>query len=145
MNILKQIVAGLVALLLFGCAEIEPKPFEPSPAHILKEKAPSGEIPELVQKAPVLPPPQPPVELEKYTVVVNEVPVKELLFALARDAKLNVDIDPRINGVVTINAVDQTMPQILERIARQVDMRYEFRDNNLLIQPDEPFFKTYKV
>ena len=146
MNILrKQLLAGLVALLVSGCAEIEPQPFEPSPAHIQNEQKPPGEIPELVSKAPVLPEPQPAVELEKYTVVVNEVPVKELLFALARDAKVNVDIDPGIDGVVTINAVDQTMPQILERISRQVDMRYEFRGNNLLIQLDEPFFKTYKI
>ena len=131
--------------MLFGCEEIEPKPFEPSQAHINSDQKPAGEIPELVQKTPVLPAPQPPVELEKYTVVVNEVPAKELLFALARDAKINVDIDPKIEGVVTINAVDQTLPQILERIARQINMRYEFKGDNLLIQPDEPYLHTYKI
>lgn len=136
--------------LLYGCAEIEPKPFEPSSGHIQSDTTPAEEaaradIPELVQKAPVLPEPGPAVELEKYTVVVNEVPVKELLFALARDAKLNVDIDPTISGVVTINAVDQTLPQILERIARQVNMRYEFDNENLLIQPDSPYYKVYRV
>jgi len=149
--ILKNVITLLAAILVFGCAEIEPKPFEPSSGHIqaepsaASEQAGKPEIPELVQKTPVLPEPGPPEELEKYTVVVNEVPVKELLFALARDARLNVDIDPAINGVVTINAVDQTLPQILERIARQVDMRYEYDNENLLIQPDKPFFKTYKI
>jgi len=49
-----------------------------------------------------------------YSVVVNEVPVKEILFALARESKLNVDISPSINGLVTLNAVDQTLPAILE-------------------------------
>ena len=136
----------LIILLLAACTEIEPKPFEASPGHIQKEEqTPAANIPELVTAAPVLPQPAPPVELEKYTVVVNEVPVKELLFALARDAKVNVDIDPAINGVVTINAVDQTLPQILERISRQVDMRYEFKGDNLLIQPDKPYLKTYTV
>jgi MSHA biogenesis protein MshL len=142
---LKPMLFSLAGLLVFGCAEIEPKPFEPSTAHIKSEQKPAGQIPELVQKTPVLPAPQPPVELEKYTVVVNEVPAKELLFALARDAKINVDIDPRIDGNVTINAVDQTLPQILDRVSRQIDMRYEFRGDNLFVQPDEPFFKTYKV
>ena len=142
---MKPLLSGLIALMLFGCAEIEPVPFDPSPAHIQVDEKPVGEIPELVQKTPILPEPQPPVELEKYTVVVNEVPVKELLFALARDAKVNVDIDPRIDGVVTINAVDQTLPQILERVARQVNMRYEFKGENLLIQPDVPYLRTYKV
>lgn len=145
LNIRNTVLSGFIMLFIFGCAELEPKPFEPSPAHIKTEDKPAGEIPELVQQAPVLPEPEPPAELDKYTVVVNEVPVKELLFALARDAKTNVDIDPRIDGVVTINAVDQTLPQILERIARQVNMRYELKGNDLLIQPDEPFLRTYKI
>jgi general secretion pathway protein D len=142
---LKPVLISIAALLVFGCAEIEPKPFEPSSGHIKSDTKPEGQIPDLVQKTPVLPAPQPPVELEKYTVVVNEVPAKELLFALARDARINVDIDPRIDGNVTINAVDQTLPQILDRIARQIDMRYEFRGDNLFIEPDMPFFRTYKI
>jgi len=78
-------------------------------------------------------------------VVVSEVSVKELLFALARDAQVNVDIAPRIEGVVTINAIDQTFPQILDRIARQVDLRYEFNGDNLFIQPDEPYLRIYTI
>ena len=136
-----------VFLMLFtGCAEIIPEPFEPSDNHINTNPAvDTASIPELVQQAPVLPEPEPAEELEKYTVVVNEVPVRELLFALARDARINVDIDPRIEGIVTINAVDQTLPQLLNRIARQVELRYEFKDDNLIISPDEPFFRTYMI
>ena len=145
LNKLKPMLFGIVALLVFGCAEIEPRPFEPSAGHIKSDEKPAGQIPELVQKTPILPAPQAPVELEKYTVVVNEVPAKELLFALARDARINVDIDPRIDGNVTINAVDQTLPQILDRIVRQIDMRYEFRGDNLFVEPDVPFFRTYKI
>ena len=145
LNKLKPMLIGIVALLVFGCAEIEPKPFETSPGHIKSDTKPAGQIPELVQKTPILPAPQAPVELEKYTVVVNEVPAKELLFALARDARINVDIDPRIDGNVTINAVDQTLPQILDRIVRQIDMRYEFRGDNLFVEPDVPFFRTYQI
>lgn len=145
LNKLKPVLFGIVALLVFGCAEIEPRPFEPSAGHIKSDEKPAGQIPELVQKTPILPAPQAPVELEKYTVVVNEVPAKELLFALARDARINVDIDPRIDGNVTINAVDQTLPQILDRIVRQIDMRYEFRGDNLFVEPDVPFFRTYKI
>ncbi|MGH8590649.1 MAG: pilus (MSHA type) biogenesis protein MshL, partial [Gammaproteobacteria bacterium] len=72
-------------------------------------------------------------------------PVKELLFALARDAAVNVDVDPGIDGIVTLNAIDQTLPQILDRIARQVDMRYEIRDKNVLVMPDRPYFRSYTV
>lgn len=141
----KLIVSTLI-LCLSACAQMVPEPFEPSSGHINAEQATSqADIPDLVKLAPVLPEPEPPVELEKYTVVVNEVPVKELLFALARDAQINVDIDPRIEGVVTINAVEQSLPQLLNRIARQVALRYEFMQDNLIIMPDEPFFRIYNV
>lgn len=140
------LISGLsLLLILTACSEIEPKPFDPSDGHIDAEKQPTGEIPELVTQAPVLPAPAPVTELEKYTVVVNEVPVKELLFALSRDAQVNVDIDPTIEGVVTINAVEQTLPQILDRIAHQVDLRYELSATNLYIQPDKPFLRTYVI
>ncbi|MEX0951529.1 MAG: type II and III secretion system protein, partial [Gammaproteobacteria bacterium] len=134
-------------LLASGCAEIEPKPFEPSRGHIQSDESaePAANIPALVQQAPILPEPSPPAPTERYTVVVNEVPVRELLFALARDAEMNIDIYPGITGEVTLNAVDQTMPQILDRISRQVDIRYEFDDQNLYISPDTPFFQSYKV
>jgi len=143
----KFILISSLALLIFltACTEIEPKPFVPSQGHVNDETQPAGEIPELVTQAPILPAPSPATELEKYTVVVNEVPVKELLFALARDAQVNVDIDPTISGVVTINAIDQTFPQILDRIAHQVDLRYEINGDNLFIQPDEPFLRTYPI
>lgn len=130
---------------LTACSEIKPKPFVPSSGHIDAKNYPVGEIPALVTDAPVLPVPAPIVEHEKYTVVVNEVPVKELLFALARDAQVNVDIDPTIEGVVTINAIEQTLSQILDRIVRQVDLRYELDGVNLYIKPDTPFLRTYIV
>ena len=139
----------VLALLTFGCAEIIPEPYETSTGHILDESTQAAGqqgIPALVeQAAPELPEPTAAEAQEKYTVVVNEVPVKEILFALARDAKVNVDVDPRIDGVVTLNAVDQTLTQLLERIARQVSIRYELQGDNLFIMPDEPYFHTYKV
>ncbi len=146
-NMIKNIILFALVLSVSGCAEIEPEPFEPSEGHLSTEvsPAPESEIPELVEHVPVLPEPSTPEQLERYTVVVNEVPVKELLFALARDAKVNVDIHPDINGVVTINAVEQTLPQILKRISNQVDMRYEYDGNNLIISQDTPFLRTYKV
>ena len=139
----------LVAMIVFlsSCAEIEPKPFEKSEGHIVPDETsiPDTNIPELVEQVPVLPEPKAAEQLERYTVVVNEVPVKELLFALARDAKINVDIHSGIEGNVTINAVEQTLPQILNRISRQVEMRYEYEGDNLYILTDDPFLHTYKV
>ncbi|MDQ3581026.1 MAG: pilus (MSHA type) biogenesis protein MshL [Pseudomonadota bacterium] len=137
---------GALAVVLAGCSGLVPPPPPSSPAHLRPDQAPSaGPIPKVVEHAPFLPPPVAAPATEKYTVVVHEVPVKELLFALARDAAVNVDVDPGIDGIVTLNALDQTLPQILDRIARQVDMRYEIRDKNILVMPDRPYFRSYTV
>jgi general secretion pathway protein D len=134
---------ALGAALLAACGQ---QPIKPAATHISEdEPRPEGAIPPPVQIAPVLPPPKPTVRPETYSVVVNNVRVQELLFALARDARINVDIHPDVAGTVTLNAIDQTLPQLLARIARQVDMRYEMHGENLLVMRDSPFLRTYKI
>ncbi len=103
------------------------------------------DIPKPVKNSTYLPPPKAKPKEQTYSVVVNEVPVKEILFALARESKLNVDIHPSIQGKVTLNAVDQTLPAILERLAKQVDLTYSMQGNVLSIMPDMPVLRTYKV
>ena len=136
----------LAALLIAACSA--PTPREPLKGHLGSENAPAaiaGSIPPPVQQTLALPKPRPSRKAETYSVVVNNVPVRDLLFALARDAKINVDIHPGISGNVTLNAIDQTLPQLLTRIAKQVDMRYELDGPNLAVMPDSPFLKHYKV
>ncbi len=147
-NIMKRMVLLLASgVLLAGCSSALPPPQEPSAGHIRPDPAPTApaDIPDPVSQVPILPEPSPTPKLETYTVVVSDVPVRELLFALARDASLNVDIHQDIAGTVTLNAVDQTLPQILERLSRQVDLRYEMSGNQLVVMPDSPYLETYKV
>lgn len=92
-----------------------------------------------------LPAPVPARKPETYTVVVNKVSAQSLLFAIARDARLNIDIHPEVTGVITLNAIDQTLFQLLSRISRQIDMRYELEGDNLIILPDHPFVRHYKI
>ncbi len=97
-------------------------------------------------RLPALPaPPQPQTQQELLSVVVSEVPVKTLLFALARDNRLNVDIHPSIAGQVTLNATDQTLPQLMDRIAQQADLRYEMTGNTVRLQRDTPYLAHYAV
>src|SRR3989442_1923209 len=131
---------ALVAVLVAACGQT---PIKPSDMHVRADtQAPEGTIPPPVQVTPLLPPPKPTARPETYSVVVNNVRVPELLFALARDAKLNVDIHPDITGTVTLNAIDQTLPQLLARIARQVDMRYEIDGSTLAVMRASPFLRT---
>jgi len=136
-------------LSLTACASSPSPPYTPSSGHIHKAqpdaKTAAVEIPKPVQRTAVLSKPKPLSPLETYTIVVNDVAVKDLLFALARDATINVDIHPDIKGTVTINAVDQTLPQILERIEGQIAIRHELRSSTLVVMPDTPFLKTYRI
>jgi len=137
----KTAIAGAIALVA-ACGQT---PIKPAATHLREEGRAPGTIPPPVQVAPVLPKPEPVARPETYSVVVNRVPAQELLFALARDARLQIDIDPALTGLVTLNAVDQTLPQLLARIARQVDMRFEIDGQNLVVMRDTPFLRAYKI
>ncbi|MDX9707313.1 MAG: type II and III secretion system protein [Azospira sp.] len=119
----------------------------PGEGHLSAGSAPrtTGTPPAPVTRAQLPPPPQGGPHTETYSVEVNGVRVHDLLFALARDARLNVDIHPGIEASITLNAVGQTLPQLLERIARQADMRFELDGANLVVQPDTPFLRNYPV
>jgi general secretion pathway protein D len=145
-------LAGLVlsTLLVAGCA---PATLSggPSAGHLRIENADGQEaearasIPDPVMRVLPLPRPRNAGRTETYSVVVNGVEAQGLLFALARDARLNVDIHPGISGYVTLNAIDQTLPQLLERIARQIDIRFELDGPNLVVMPDSPYIKYYRA
>src|SRR3546814_4946304 len=86
----------LFALVLAGCAH--ESTVMPSEGHIDADtvgadmSAPAASIPEPVKSHAFVPPPVPTPKQQTYSVVVNEVPVKEILFALARESKININI-----------------------------------------------------
>ena len=142
----EPVAAAVLALALAACAPVRPY-VPPSEGHITQEpkRAPAPQIPPPAKVSSFVPAPQPTVKPQTYSVVVNEVPVKELLNALARDTKQNIDIHPTVSGVVSLNAIDETLPAILERISKQVDIRYRTEGNTITVSPDLPYMKTYVV
>lgn len=146
----------ILAFLILGTglapwltACVPPQAFDTSPGHIQREaepaKAETAPPPAPVKAAPYTPPPRPAPVVPTYTVVVNDVAVKDLLFSIARDTKFNIDIHPGITGRVSLNAVNEPLPAILDRIARQANLRYVMEGTTISILPDTPFLKTYKV
>jgi len=143
MNWGRRVAVGVFACALVACGQA---PIKPAANHIrADEVGPTGSIPPPVQVTPLLSKPRAGSRPETYSVVVNNVRVQELLFALARDARLQIDIDPNLTGSVTLNALDQTLPQLLSRIMRQVDMRYELDGDTLIVMRDSPFLRSYKI
>lgn len=157
MAINKAILMLSMSIILGMSACAHTSKVQPSKGHIDDQNASSateplkpagksaGTIPKPVTDNVYLPPPKPKAKEPIYSIVVYDTPVKEVLFAIARDSKLNIDIHPSIQGRVTLNAVDQTLPAILERISKQVDLTYKVQGNVLTIAPDQPELRTYKI
>ena len=136
-----SLIFGLLGVA--GCGASNPP--EVSDGHLIFDEPAAESIPEAVARVPVLPRPEQRPDLETYTVVVHDVPIRELLFSMARDAKLNLDIDNDIKGNVTMNAIDQTLPKILDRISQQTNIRYQLVEDTLRVQADTPYLKLYSI
>ena len=138
-----QPLALLVALGLTACASQQP---ELNSAHLRPPATAPGSPPALVD-APLLPPPPngARAKAEVFSVSVHNVDLRSLLFAIARDARLNLDVHPDLSGTVSMNAVDQTVTEILDRVALQTNMRYEMEGRNLFVMPDAPVLRHYRV
>ncbi len=107
--------------------------------------AAAGNIPPPVTVSVPLPAPESFVQESVHTVVVYDVPVRELLFTLARDADLNLDVDPGIDALISINAIEQPLTALLDRIAGNANLRYEIRGKVLRVQRDSPVLRNYSV
>lgn len=146
MRVLFSTCVAAVVFSLPGCAYKAAVP--PSRGHIDASQIPPNPQEKIlppVTRSVFVPPPRPQVKVPTYSVVVNEVPVRELLFALSRDTKQNIDVHPNIQGLVTLNAIDETLPAILERISQQVNLRYRSQGKTIVVVPDTPYFKNYRV
>ena len=130
--------ATAVLSLAVGCAT----PFPPDPALAPPEPA---HIPVPVLTPPPVPKPAPGEPVETWSVSVEDTPIRELLFALARDAAVDADIDPGIEERVTMNAVDEPFPRLLDRISRHAGLRVEIEDGVIVVHPDEPVLRTYPI
>jgi MSHA type pilus biogenesis protein MshL len=136
----------VLAVFLVSCEHLRFEP-KPSKGHITNPTTASNvaPIPSAVRPTPPLPVPQPVSKEETHTVVVSDVPVRELLFSLARDANVNLDIDNDVDGLVTLNAINQTLPAILERISASTNLRYDLANKVLRIRKDSPFLRNYRI
>lgn len=145
------LISGLLLLSACGNLQVDPAatiPDRPVEGRhlIAPEVVEESDIPEIVRPLPAVSAPQSEAALELYSVVVQDVDVRELLFAMARDADINVDVHSSLSGSVSLNAIDQTLPQILDRLSRQVAMVWSFeREDYLRVEPDLPVLRNYRI
>jgi len=139
--------SAIITVFIVACGATNPPTI--SEGHIKsdsgKNTSNKADIPLPVTQVPALPRPGKREKLETYTVVVNQVPIRELLFSMARDADLNLDIDNDITGKITMNAIDQTLPKILERIESQANITYIVEGDTIKVKADKPYLYTYDI
>jgi len=84
-----------------------------------------------------------------YTVIADRMPVRQLLYSLARDKARNKNtefsIAGEINGLVSLHMVNQPMVAILDEVVNQLPLRFERKGNRVLVLPDKPTIRTYQV
>jgi MSHA biogenesis protein MshL len=137
-----------VATLAAAATGCGTQPLAQPDSHIRQDPArvaASPGIPKPVLPAPMPPPPEARAAEIKYSIVVANQPVRDVLLAIAAETKVNVDVHPGVDGTVTLNAIDQTLRQILSRLAKQVDMRYEIDGDTIHVMPDTPYLRNYRV
>lgn len=103
---------------------------------------PSMMVPPLI---PTIPSSSPDKTETLYTLSVIKAPVRQVMYKLARDAKLNLDIDQGVSGNVTINAIDQPLKTILSRISDQSGARIQLSSDLISVQADLPYWVSYPI
>lgn len=118
-----------------------------SKSKLEEEISDSASIPSLVQtEIPQLPPlGSNDSTSNTYSVSAVGVPVSDLLFKIAQDAGKEIDIYSGVSGSVTINALNQPLDKILDRMSDQASFVYDVDGNTILIKPDYPEWRNYKV
>jgi general secretion pathway protein D len=137
-------ISAATLMLLAACAG--PRTVDLSAGHVVDPDS-AADVAPVAKPAPepiALPEPEP-VPVKTYSVVVKDVPVKDLLFSLARDAGLELDLQASNGKTVTINAVERPLTEILRRLSEQTELRYQLRGNNLVVEDDVPYWKNYLV
>lgn len=112
---------------------------------IAQSTANPAAIPELVTDEPINLDPSEQKNIKRYSVSAINVPVSDLLFNLAKNADKQLDLSSAVQGRVTINAINQPLERILQRVTAQIDALYELQGDTIVITPDKPFWKSYEV
>jgi general secretion pathway protein D len=136
------VLPAVAALLISGCAGQATVDF--SAGHVTQDDVAAIMQPPVPEAQPE-PQPVSRVPQQTYTVAVKDVPAVDLLFSLARDAGLDIDLQADSKKTITINAIERPLDEILTRIAEQAALRFQLRGRNLIIEDDAPYWKNYRV
>jgi general secretion pathway protein D len=92
-----------------------------------------------IPSLPTAPPP-PKTKLPEKTVslsVTDSTPLRSVLMELGREGKLNLEIDPRIQGGILFTAHDQPFEKVLRRICALAGLRFKAEGDFIRVELDD--------
>ena len=95
----------------------------------------------------IISPPPPTVGGDKIISfsTTDQIPLKDVLIEFGRMVKIDVDIDPNIEGSIIINAKNRPLKEVIDRIATLGNLRYSYNNDVLRFESDTPYLKNYFV
>jgi MSHA type pilus biogenesis protein MshL len=109
------------------------------------DKAAPPPIPDMpMMLAP--PPPEKTLPRKRVSVSMTEnVPLRDVLMELGREGRVNLELDPRIQGGIIFTAHNQPFDDVIKRICALAGLRHRVDGEYIRIELDEPYQQTYPV
>lgn len=104
-------------------------------------QAPEPPIPPVIQPTPQTAEPEQLVSIS----LTEQNQLRSVLMQLAKKAKRNLELDPRISGSIIFTATDQPFSKVLKHICDLAGLRARQNGNFIRIELDEPYTKTYHL
>jgi MSHA biogenesis protein MshL len=80
------------------------------------------------------------------SVSVNEtIPLRDVLYELARQANYDVELDSNIQGALIFSATNRPLDEVLTSLCEMAGLRYSINNNTVRIEIDRPFTRIYKI
>jgi len=96
----------------------------------------------------IISPPEPKTQYGDQLIsfsAADPVPVRDILFELARITDTEMDISPDISGDIIINARNRPLKEVIDRICKMAKIRYVINNGVMSFQSDKNYIEYYQV
>ena len=144
------VITLFLVIVFTGCTQM-PQPRNSGrmwgSGHLMTEES-REQVPGISEKHTPLPDPTSlhiPPSAPTYSLDVRLAPVEQVLTALARDQRIDLELHPGVEGLVSLSVFDRPLPELIESLCEQVSLRCEFDGKRLVALPDTPFLRAYRI
>ena len=152
MRLIFVVIIIFLSAMFAGCAQM-PQPRDsgrmPGSGHLMAEEN-QGQAPGASDEQATAPasdpasfhttPPTP-----TYSLDVRLAPVGQVLTALAHDQRIDLELRPGVEGLVSLSVFNRPLPELIESLCDQAGLRCEFDGKRLTAMPDTPFPHAYRI